>query len=78
MFEPLLPENISWVSACYPYRGQRLGESPRDYVTRLAQELEDEFQCVGPETICAFIVEPMAGTVSLPPLTPLPDDYSLF
>jgi adenosylmethionine-8-amino-7-oxononanoate aminotransferase len=40
------------------------GETAEEYVTRLKQELEDEFQRLGPETVCAFIVEPMVGTVS--------------
>jgi adenosylmethionine-8-amino-7-oxononanoate aminotransferase len=39
------------------------GESIESYVARLAQELEDEFQRVGPETICAFVAEPVVGAV---------------
>ena len=63
-YEPVLSSNVSHVSPCYAYRGKKDGESDESYVGRLAQELEDEFQRLGPETVCAFIVEPMVGTVS--------------
>ena len=66
LFEPLLADNISRVSACHPYRGMKDGEDSKEYVARLAQELEREFQRVGPETVCAFIAEPVVGTVSFP------------
>lgn len=39
-------------------------ESTEDYVARLAQELEDEFQRLGPNTVCAFVAETMPGAVS--------------
>jgi len=65
LFEPLLHDNVSHVSPCHPYRDLRAGESHKEYVGRLVQELEDEFQRLGPETVCAFVVEPMVGTVSL-------------
>jgi adenosylmethionine-8-amino-7-oxononanoate aminotransferase len=38
-------------------------ETEEAYVTRLAEELEAEFQRVGPETVCAFVAETMSGTV---------------
>ncbi|KAJ5779942.1 Pyridoxal phosphate-dependent transferase major region subdomain 2 [Penicillium paradoxum] len=60
-FEPLLSKNVSHVSPCYAYRGKRDGESDADYVARLADELEAEFQRVGPETVCAFVAEPVVG-----------------
>ncbi|KAL4920616.1 pyridoxal phosphate-dependent transferase [Aspergillus aurantiobrunneus] len=62
IFEPILATNTSHVSPCYPYRDKRDGESNEQYVTRLAEELEDEFQRVGPDTVCAFIAETMSGT----------------
>lgn len=63
LFEPLLLSNtsISRVSACNAYRGPSNGESTSAYVTRLAQELDDEFNRVGPSSICAFVAEPMVG-----------------
>lgn len=64
-FEPLLSNNVSRVSACQPYRGLRRRETSEAYVARLVQELEDEFQRVGAKNVCAFILEPVVGTVSL-------------
>ncbi|KAK2751105.1 hypothetical protein FQN57_000180 [Myotisia sp. PD_48] len=60
-FEPILLSNISHVSPCNAYRGKKTGESDADYVGRLAAELDDEFQRVGPDTVCAFVAEPVVG-----------------
>ncbi|KAJ5648854.1 uncharacterized protein N7484_002577 [Penicillium longicatenatum] len=60
-FEPLLVKNTSHVSPCNAYRGKNEGESDASYVARLAAELDAEFQRVGPETVCAFIAEPVVG-----------------
>ncbi|KAB8235294.1 hypothetical protein ETB97_004609 [Aspergillus alliaceus] len=62
VFEPLLLKSVSQVSPCHPYRDLRDGETTEQYVARLQQELEDEFQRLGPETVCAFVLEPMVGT----------------
>lgn len=62
-FEPLLLPNISHVSPCYPYRERRDGESDADFVSRLAEELDTEFQRLGPESVCAFVAEPIVGAV---------------
>ncbi|KAL2172825.1 hypothetical protein VTG60DRAFT_3 [Thermothelomyces hinnuleus] len=59
-FEPILMKNVSKVSPCNPFRGKNPGETDQEYVDRLAKELDDEFQAVGPETVCAFIAEPVA------------------
>jgi adenosylmethionine-8-amino-7-oxononanoate aminotransferase len=67
LFEPLLPANVTRVSACNPYRGLRDGEGTEDYVARLAAELDAEFVKLGPETVCAFIAEPIVGTVRINP-----------
>ena len=70
LFEPLLlpTSTISRVSACNAYRGLNKGESTSTYVARLAQELDAEFQRVGPSSVCAFVAEP----VSAPPLAASP------
>lgn len=73
-FMPLLPDNVSHVLPCHPYRGLQKNESHEAYVARLAQDLEDEFQRVGPETVCAFIVEPIVGTVSRIHIEPFPQN----
>jgi adenosylmethionine-8-amino-7-oxononanoate aminotransferase len=61
---PILSTNVSHVSPCYSYRDQSTNESEEAYVARLVQELEDEFQRQGPDQVCAFIAETVAGTVS--------------
>lgn len=66
IYESFLSPNVSHVSQCYPYRDMKPGESDEAYVARLAQELEDEFQRLGPDTVCAFVAETMAGAVRLP------------
>ncbi len=70
LFESLFHNNVSHVSPCHPYRGLRKGERSEDYGARLKQELEDEFQRLGPDTVCAFVVEPMVGTVSINGIPP--------
>lgn len=66
IYEPMLMDNISRVSACNPYRGMFDGETIEEYVGRLARELDDEFVRVGANTVCAFVAEPVVGAVSLP------------
>jgi len=61
LFEPMLLGNISRVSACNAYRGMKRGETTEQYVARLAEELNDEFVRVGPETVIAFVAEPVVG-----------------
>ncbi|MCJ1377628.1 hypothetical protein MMC17_000723 [Xylographa soralifera] len=61
LFEPMLLDNVSRVSACNAYRGMRDGETTEEYVRRLAQELDDEFERVGPGNVCAFVAEPVVG-----------------
>lgn len=63
-FEPMLTDTVSKVSPCYAYRGKEQGETDESYVKRLALELDQEFQRVGPETVCAFVAEPVVGAVS--------------
>lgn len=63
-FEPLLIQNVSRVSPCNAFRGKAPGESDEEYAERLAKELDEEFQRVGPENVCAFVAEPIVGAVS--------------
>ena len=53
------------------YRDGLPGESEEEFATRRADELEDLILAEGPETIAAFIVEPIsgAGGVIVPPAT---------
>ncbi|CAG7944141.1 unnamed protein product [Penicillium olsonii] len=70
IYESLLSKNISHIPQCYPYRGMKPNETTEEYVTRLAQELEDEFQRLGPNTVAAFVAETMPGATlgCVPPL----------
>ncbi len=63
-FEPILSQAHSLVSPCFAYRFQDDGETDAQYIDRLARELEDEFQRLGPETVTAFLAEPVVGATT--------------
>src|SRR5947199_3926786 len=56
------------------YRFAKDGESEEDFATRLAAELEELILAEGPDTVAAFIAEPVmgAGGVIVPPKTYFP------
>jgi len=59
-------------AACpHHYRHARAGESEEEFATRLAAELEAMIEREGPDTVAAFIAEPVmgAGGVLVPPKT---------
>jgi 4-aminobutyrate--pyruvate transaminase len=62
-------DGVVRVSCPDPYRNLRDGETPAQFVDRLAIELEQAIAREGPETIGAFIAEPVqgAGGVVIPP-----------
>lgn len=62
-FLPLLAQ-AHHVSPCYPYRDQRADESAEHYVDRLAQELEDTLQKLGPQNVAAFVAETVVGATA--------------
>lgn len=72
-FEPMLSGAMHHISECNAYRGKQAGESDESYADRLAQELEDTIQELGPETVAAFVAEPVVGATmgAVPPV----DDY---
>ncbi|MEK9596199.1 MAG: aspartate aminotransferase family protein [Rhodospirillaceae bacterium] len=53
------------------YRSAHAGESEEDFATRMADELENMILAEGPETVAAFVAEPIqgAGGVIIPPAT---------
>jgi len=59
-FDPLLI-NISHIAPCYEYVHRADGETEFEYGQRAAQELEHEILRLGPETVMAFIAEPVVG-----------------
>ena len=69
-FEPMLIE-VERVGPCYPYREQHEGESDTQYVARLAAELEDTVQRLGPRNVAAFVAETVVGATA-GVLVPLP------
>ena len=64
LYEPILAPAFSLVSPCFAYRFKRDDETDAQYIDRLADELEDEFQRLGPETVIAFIAEPVVGATT--------------
>lgn len=73
LFDVPLPR-ILHTDAPYYYRGAAAGESEEQYATRLADNLEQLIVREGPETVAAFIAEPLMGVggVLLPPRTYFP------
>ncbi|MFT4717446.1 MAG: adenosylmethionine-8-amino-7-oxononanoate aminotransferase [Paracoccaceae bacterium] len=59
-FAPLLID-VSHIAPCYEYVLRRDDETAFYYGQRAAQELEDEILRLGPETVMAFMAEPVVG-----------------
>ena len=62
-FAPLLLD-VSHIDPCYEYRLRGEGESLGDYGRRAANALEEEILRLGPETVMAFIAEPVVGATA--------------
>ncbi|MBP6900446.1 MAG: aminotransferase class III-fold pyridoxal phosphate-dependent enzyme [Burkholderiaceae bacterium] len=69
-FDLPLPRMLH-VDCPHHYRGAQPGESPEAFATRLAEQLDARIQAEGPDTVAAFIAEPVqgAGGVVVPPPT---------
>ncbi len=63
-YEPILSQTHSLVSPCFPYRFKQDGETDAQYLDRLIEELDAEFQRVGPDTVMAFLAEPVVGATT--------------
>jgi adenosylmethionine-8-amino-7-oxononanoate aminotransferase len=63
-YTPILSPAFSHVSPCFAYRFQLEGEADSQYVDRLIEELEAEFQRLGPERVIAFCAEPVVGATT--------------
>jgi len=59
-FAPMLIE-MSHIAPCYEYAEKRDGETSFDYGRRVADELEAEILRLGPDTVMAFMAEPVVG-----------------
>jgi adenosylmethionine-8-amino-7-oxononanoate aminotransferase len=62
-YAPLLVETHH-IAPCFEYRERRDDESPEAYGRRAADELEAEILRLGPETVMAFIAEPVVGATA--------------
>jgi adenosylmethionine-8-amino-7-oxononanoate aminotransferase len=63
-YEPILSQAHSLVSPCFAYRFQNPGETDAQYLDRLTDELDAEFQRLGPDTVMAFLAEPVVGATT--------------
>lgn len=69
-FSPLLID-VKHIAPCYEYAEKRIDETSFQYGQRVAQELEDEILRLGPDTVMAFIAEPVVGaTLGAVPAVP--------
>jgi len=59
-FAPILID-VTHISPCYEYALRGEDETSHDYGQRAAQELEDEILRLGPDTVMAFMAEPVVG-----------------
>jgi len=62
-------DRIKHTSLPHHWRGAHAGETELEFSTRLAAELEAQIEMEGPDTVAAFIAEPVmgAGGVIVPP-----------
>lgn len=63
-YAPLLSAAFSHVTPAFAYHERHDDESDTQFVARLAAELEAEFQRLGPDTVAAFLAEPVVGATA--------------
>lgn len=70
-FEPLLVNAMHHIAPCHYWRWGEEGESEKEYAGRVAGELEEKILELGPDTVAAFIAEPVVGaTMGAVPAVP--------
>ncbi len=62
-YAPLLVETTH-IAPCFEYREKRDDETAWDYGQRAANALEDALLQLGPETVMAFVAEPVVGATA--------------
>jgi adenosylmethionine-8-amino-7-oxononanoate aminotransferase len=72
-YAPLLSSAFSHVTPAFAYHEKHDHESEAEFVARLAAELEAEFQRLGPDTVAAFLAEPVVGATA--GCVPPPEGY---
>jgi len=60
-FQPMLTDAMSHVDPVHHWRWAEPGESPESYGRRVADQLETRIQELGPDSVAAFIAEPVVG-----------------
>ncbi len=70
VFDGILAKNTVHAAPCYAYRHQRADETDAAYAARAADEVEQAILAAGPETVSAFICEPVVGATlgAVPPV----------
>lgn len=63
-YAPLLSAAFSHVTPAFAYHEKHESESDAQFVARLTAELEGEFQRLGPNTVAAFLAEPVVGATA--------------
>jgi adenosylmethionine-8-amino-7-oxononanoate aminotransferase len=63
-YAPLLSQAFSHVSPAFAYHEMRTDEDEATYTARLARELEQEFERLGPGNVAAFLAEPVVGATA--------------
>ena len=63
-YAPLLSPAFHHVSPCFAYRFKHDDEADDQYCRRLADELEAEFQRLGPDRVVGFCAEPVVGATT--------------
>jgi adenosylmethionine-8-amino-7-oxononanoate aminotransferase len=59
-YDPILYK-AHHIDPCYAYRHRKEGESEQDFGLRMANLLEERVLELGPETVAAFVAEPVVG-----------------
>jgi len=62
-FDPLLTPS-EHIAPCYAYRDKHENETELEYGLRAANALEEKLLEVGPETVLAFVAEPVVGATA--------------
>lgn len=60
-FQPLMSDAMHHIDACHYWRWGAPGEREAEYGQRIADQLEAKILDLGPETVAAFIAEPVVG-----------------
>lgn len=72
-YKPLLADAFSHVTPAFSYREKRDNETEEAFTRRLIAELAAEFERLGPDTVAAFITEPVVGATA--GCVPAPEGY---